>query len=67
MTFDKAVASHMDALLEKYPLNNHPLYPNMRVYHDTTMKAFFELNETRLKIWASHLVRSLFIIIKNID
>ncbi|PPQ80784.1 hypothetical protein CVT24_011488 [Panaeolus cyanescens] len=57
MSFDKSVGSHMNELLDKYPMNNNPLYPDMRVYHDVKMNAYFDLTDTRLKLWASHLAR----------
>ncbi|PPQ76455.1 hypothetical protein CVT24_013349 [Panaeolus cyanescens] len=57
MTFDKTISAYVNELVERYPVNNYPQYPNMRVYHDVKMNTFFELNDVRLKLWASHMAR----------
>jgi hypothetical protein len=55
MTFDQTNSTYRAQLETKYPINNHALYPGKRIYLDEQGHAF-ELNMTRLDIWAAHLV-----------
>lgn len=57
ISFDKSVEPHKLALLERYPENNHPEFPNKRIYTNKAMNAHFELTDLKLSVWASHLAR----------
>jgi len=54
--FDKVLAPLISQLKTKYPIGNHPLFPEQRVYKDVATGWFYDLTEARLNIWASHIV-----------
>lgn len=56
VSFDKSVGPHRDTLLGKYPENNHPLFPDKRIYTDLATNAHFDLTDMRINVWAAHLV-----------
>jgi len=54
--FDKTIAPILSELKAKYPVGNHPLFPEQRIYKDSGTGWFYDLTEARLNIWASHIV-----------
>jgi len=54
--FDKAIAPILLELKMKYPVGNHTLFPDQRVYNDAATGWFYDLTDARLNIWASHIV-----------
>ncbi|KAJ7460444.1 hypothetical protein B0H11DRAFT_2198948 [Mycena galericulata] len=47
---DAASNPHLQELLERYPVDNSPLFPGKRIYHNET--GYFELNDIKLRVWA---------------
>ncbi|KAJ6587536.1 hypothetical protein DFH09DRAFT_1359243 [Mycena vulgaris] len=56
-TFNKATRAERDILEDKYPIGNYPNFPQLRVYCDPTTKFYFELNSTRLDVWAAAMAK----------
>ncbi|KAF8151377.1 hypothetical protein B0H34DRAFT_861891 [Crassisporium funariophilum] len=57
LSFDKSIGPHKDALLEKYPEGNNPLFPDKRIYTNNKMNAHWDLTDLELSVWAAHLAR----------
>lgn len=55
-SIDEASKPFLDVLCEKYVTGSNLLYPGIRVYTNTRGESW-ELNDTRLSTWASHMVR----------
>ncbi|KAJ6587613.1 hypothetical protein DFH09DRAFT_1274490, partial [Mycena vulgaris] len=47
---DSASNEQFNQLLEKYPINNSPLFPGKRIYHNET--GYFDLTDIKLRVWA---------------
>ncbi|KAJ7443369.1 hypothetical protein FB451DRAFT_1413706 [Mycena latifolia] len=47
---DNASNEPFNALLDKYPVDNSPLFPGKRIYHNET--GYFDLTDIRLRVWA---------------
>jgi hypothetical protein len=57
-SIDHASASHMNELLEHYPMGNNPLFgPNKRIFSNGDRH--WELNDLRLRLWGVAKVRKL--------
>ena len=54
--FDKVLAPLISQLKMKYPIGNHPLFPEQHVYKDVAIGWFYDLTEAHLNIWALHIV-----------
>ncbi|KAJ7861958.1 hypothetical protein B0H13DRAFT_2072311 [Mycena leptocephala] len=52
-SFNKATKEERTKLEEKYTIGNYPNFPDRRVYFDAQTGFYFELNASRLGIWAS--------------
>lgn len=58
-TFNKATKTERQLLEDTYPIGNYPaIDPNKRIYHDTKTGFYFDLNATRMGVWASAAVRA---------
>ncbi|KAJ3925281.1 MAG: hypothetical protein NXY57DRAFT_1044236, partial [Lentinula lateritia] len=55
-SIDEASKPYLDILCEKYVTGSNLLYPGIRVYMNTRGESW-ELNDTRLSTWASHMAR----------
>ncbi|KAJ7100548.1 hypothetical protein C8R44DRAFT_747582 [Mycena epipterygia] len=49
----------LNELLERYPIDNSPLFPVKRIYHNET--GYFDLNDVRLRVWAVHVFSDAYI------
>lgn len=49
----------VDQLREKYPVGNDLRWPQDRVF--TLNKRSWKLNDVRLRVWATHIVRKQYI------
>ncbi|KAJ7858265.1 hypothetical protein B0H14DRAFT_3447395 [Mycena olivaceomarginata] len=47
---DKSSSAELNELLEAYPINNDPLFPGKRIFHNAT--GYFDLTDIRLCVWA---------------
>ncbi|KAJ7622764.1 hypothetical protein DFH06DRAFT_1143097 [Mycena polygramma] len=47
---DAASNPHFNILLERYPIDNNPLFPGKRIYHNEV--GFHELSDIKLRVWA---------------
>jgi hypothetical protein len=57
-SIDNASASHMNELLERYPMGNNPLFgPTKRIFSNGDRH--WELNDLRLRLWGVAKVRKL--------
>ncbi|KAJ7757869.1 hypothetical protein B0H14DRAFT_2634821 [Mycena olivaceomarginata] len=57
ISFHIATKDERAKLEEKYPIGNYANFPNRRVYLDITIGFYYELNATRLRVWASAMAR----------
>ncbi|KAF8126675.1 hypothetical protein K438DRAFT_2001225 [Mycena galopus ATCC 62051] len=58
ITFNKATKTERAVLEDKYPIGNHPaIDANKRIYHDIKTGYYFDLNVTRMGIWASAMAK----------
>ncbi|KAJ7614234.1 hypothetical protein DFH06DRAFT_1344194 [Mycena polygramma] len=55
--FNKATKEERQKLEDQYPIGNYPEFPDLRVYQDPRTKFYFELNTTRLGVWASAMAQ----------
>ena len=55
-SIDQQSAPYMQALLERYPIGNSPLFPEKRIYSNNDH--YWELNDLRLRLWAVSIVRN---------
>jgi hypothetical protein len=60
VNFDKLTAPARQDLEEKYPLDNHPLFPGKCIYSDKKTGSHWELTVIHLNVWATHLVWNKF-------
>ncbi|KAJ7438218.1 hypothetical protein B0H11DRAFT_2358896 [Mycena galericulata] len=49
-SIDNASNTEMNELLEAYPIDNNPLFPGKRIYHNET--GYFDLTDIKLRVWA---------------
>ncbi|KAJ7905020.1 hypothetical protein B0H13DRAFT_2024068 [Mycena leptocephala] len=56
-SFNKATKEERMKLEEKYTIGNYPNFPDRRVYFDAQTGFYFELNASRLGIWASAMAQ----------
>ncbi|KAJ7934475.1 hypothetical protein B0H13DRAFT_1855083 [Mycena leptocephala] len=56
-TLDVSAAPVMEDLREKYPVGNHPSFPNKRIVTDPKLPdRHWELTDIRIRVWAAHIV-----------
>ncbi|KAJ7712406.1 hypothetical protein B0H14DRAFT_3523954 [Mycena olivaceomarginata] len=41
----------LNELLEAYPVDNNPLFPGKRIFHNET--GYFDLTDIKLRVWAA--------------
>ncbi|KAJ6568837.1 hypothetical protein B0H19DRAFT_1373283 [Mycena capillaripes] len=49
-TIDASSNTELNELLEKYPIDNNPLFPGKRIFHNET--GYFDLSDIKLRVWA---------------
>ncbi|KAK7037181.1 hypothetical protein R3P38DRAFT_3481279 [Favolaschia claudopus] len=59
ISFNASTRTERAKLEEKYPIGNDPRWPNLRVYHQPETGYFFDLNATRLGVWAASMSQKL--------
>ncbi|KAK6991908.1 hypothetical protein R3P38DRAFT_2571689, partial [Favolaschia claudopus] len=58
ISFNKATKTERTKLEETYPIGNFPaIDPNKRIWHDTDRGFYFDLNNSRLGVWASAMAQ----------
>ncbi|KAJ6592966.1 hypothetical protein B0H19DRAFT_1055627 [Mycena capillaripes] len=50
VAIDTASNDDLNELLEHYPIDNNPLFPGKRIFHNEA--GYFDLNDIRLRVWA---------------
>ncbi|KAJ7934456.1 hypothetical protein B0H13DRAFT_2305554 [Mycena leptocephala] len=58
ITFNAATKDQRAKPEEKYPIGNHPNFPNRRVYFDAETGFYYELNSTRIGVWSSAMAQN---------
>jgi hypothetical protein len=54
-------------LEEEYPIGNVPQFPDKRVFHDSKTGFYFDLNASRLGVWAAAMVHFSFLIPQDLS
>lgn len=54
--FNKATKEERAKLEKEYPIGKFPVFPEKRVYQDKSTGFYFELNASRMGVWAAAMV-----------
>ncbi|KAJ7800230.1 hypothetical protein B0H14DRAFT_3885700 [Mycena olivaceomarginata] len=57
LSFNKTTKEECERLENRYPIGQYPQFADKRVYFDSKTGFYFELNSTRLGVWAAALAR----------
>ena len=56
-------AQHLEALQQRYPIGNNPLFPGKRIYQDGSR--YWDLTGLKLQVWSTSIVSCIFLVIIN--
>ncbi|KAK6972246.1 hypothetical protein R3P38DRAFT_2934529 [Favolaschia claudopus] len=59
ISFNNATRAERAKLEEAYPIGNDPRWPNLRIYQQPLTGFCFDLNKTRLDVWAASMSQNL--------